>query len=87
MKERRRSCARPIRAFTSWKTSTLPCLRTWLLRSCRCIFPVHHDEREERRDLWDADMFKDLMKDAYRTLSEHYPDESFKASTIRPTTC
>lgn len=40
--------------------------------------PVHHDEREERRDLWDADMFKDLMKDAYRTLSEHYPDESFK---------
>ena len=40
--------------------------------------PVHHDEREERRDLWDADMFKDLMKAAYRTLSEHYPDESFK---------
>ncbi len=35
--------------------------------------PVHHDEREERRDLWDADMFKDLMKGrlshAFRALS------------------
>ena len=24
--------------------------------------PVHHTEREERRDIWDRDMFKDLMK-------------------------
>ena len=29
--------------------------------------PVHHSEREERRDIWDRDMFKDLMKDAERT--------------------
>lgn len=40
--------------------------------------PVHHDEREERRDLWDADMFKDLMKDAYRTLAETYGEDAFK---------
>lgn len=49
--------------------------------------PVHHDEREERRDLWDADMFKDLMKDAYRTLSEHYPDESFKGIHNKADSC
>ena len=40
--------------------------------------PVHHSEREERRDLWDRDMFKDLMKDAYRTLSDYYPEEAYK---------
>ena len=32
--------------------------------------PVHHSERDERRDIWDRDMFKDLMKDAERTLAE-----------------
>ena len=40
--------------------------------------PVHHSEREERRDEWDRDMFKDLMKDAYRTLADYYPEEAFK---------
>ena len=30
--------------------------------------PVHHTERDERRDLWDADTFKDLMKDAERCV-------------------
>lgn len=40
--------------------------------------PVHHTEREERRDEWDRDMFKDLMKDAYRTLADYYPEEAFK---------
>ena len=38
--------------------------------------PVHHTEREERRDIWDRDMFKDLMKDAERTLAETYDKDA-----------
>lgn len=49
--------------------------------------PVHHTEREERRDIWDRDMFKDLMKDAERTLAETYDKDAYKASSRRPTTC
>lgn len=40
--------------------------------------PVHHTEREERRDIWDRDMFKDLMKDAERTLAETYDKDAYK---------
>lgn len=40
--------------------------------------PVHHSERDERRDRWDAGMFKDLMKDAERTLAQYYPEEQYK---------
>ena len=40
--------------------------------------PVHHSEREERRDIWDRDMFKDLMKDAERTLAESYGKDAYK---------
>lgn len=40
--------------------------------------PVHHTERDERRDLWDADTFKDLMKDAERTLAETYSEDDYK---------
>ena len=48
--------------------------------------PVHHTEREERRDIWDRDMFKDLMKDAERTLAETH-DMPIRESSRRPTTC
>ncbi|WP_296011745.1 hypothetical protein [uncultured Adlercreutzia sp.] len=40
--------------------------------------PVHHTERDERRAEWDADMFKDLMKDAERTLAESYDKDAYK---------
>lgn len=40
--------------------------------------PVHHSEREERRDEWDGDMFKDLMKDAKRTLAESYAEDAYQ---------
>ena len=49
--------------------------------------PVHHTEREERRDIWDRDMFKDLMKDAERTLAETYDKDAYKGIVERPTTC
>ena len=39
---------------------------------------MHHTEREERRDIWDRDMFKDLMKDAERTLAETYDKDAYK---------
>lgn len=45
--------------------------------------PVHHSEREERRDDWDTDTFKDLMKDAYRTLSESYDKDAYKGIETR----
>ena len=43
--------------------------------------PVHQTQREERRDIWDRDMFKDLMTDAERTKMP------IRASSRRPTTC
>ena len=48
--------------------------------------PVHHTEREERRDIWDRDMFKDLMKDAARS-PKPTTKMPIRASSRRPTTC
>lgn len=34
--------------------------------------PMHHDQREGRRDEWDRIEFKDLVKQAVKTLEEEY---------------